>query len=135
MSYTTEDFSDNLARVALSAQDIETVVAAWGKGDGQGEDAGHYRHSEEGVSDWSGGFLMRLKDGRYAYLTGWCDFTGWGCQDGAELHFYDVRPHLGALMPPQEFSERPVLQPEDWDHDPTDLNRWLESAAEAHAES
>jgi hypothetical protein len=22
--------------------------------------------------------VMRLADGRYAYLTAWCDYTGWG---------------------------------------------------------
>ena len=31
---------------------------------------------------WTGGFVLKLKDGRFAYLTGWCDYTGWGCQDG-----------------------------------------------------
>ena len=29
-------------------------------------------------SDWSGGIVVELNDGRYAYFTGWCDYTGWG---------------------------------------------------------
>lgn len=29
--------------------------------------------------------LFRLKDGRWGLLTGWNDYTGWGCQDGADL--------------------------------------------------
>ena len=27
-------------------------------------------------SNWIGAFL--LKDGRYAFITAWCDYTGWG---------------------------------------------------------
>jgi hypothetical protein len=73
VSYTTEDFSESLQRTAITKGDVARVIAAWGKGDGQGVDAGHYRHSEEGVTDWNGGFLMQLRDGRFAYLTGWCD--------------------------------------------------------------
>lgn len=26
--------------------------------------------------------VVRLLDGRCAYLDAWCDYTGWGCQDG-----------------------------------------------------
>lgn len=123
MSYTTEDFTESLERVALQRADIEAVVAAWGKGDGMGEDAGHYRHSEEGATDWSGGFLMRLKDGRFAYLTGWCDYTGWGCQDGATLHHFDAQPELSAIASLTEYPNGPA--PEEWDIEPSDLNRWL----------
>lgn len=28
--------------------------------------------------------ILRLQDGRYAYLTAWCDYTGWGCREGGE---------------------------------------------------
>lgn len=31
--------------------------------------------------------LFRLHDGRYALLTGWCDTTGWGCQDGGSINY------------------------------------------------
>ena len=30
--------------------------------------------------NWIG--LFKLKDGRYAYLTAGCDYTGWDCQSG-----------------------------------------------------
>lgn len=139
MSYTTEDFAESLERVALQRSDIAIVVAAWGKGDGMGEDAGHYCHSEEGVTEWAGGFLMRLKDGRFAYLTGWCDYTGWGCQDGAELYYFDAPPDLSALAMVVEILKAPDFfatlghtdfvatgpAPAEWDHEPADLNRWL----------
>lgn len=29
--------------------------------------------------------VLRLKDGRYAALTAWNDYTGWGCRDGSEI--------------------------------------------------
>ena len=29
-------------------------------------------------------YILQMKDGRYVYLTGWCDYTGWGCQDGSD---------------------------------------------------
>lgn len=35
----------------------------------------------EGENDernWLGAF--RLADGRFAYVTAWCDYTGWGCR-------------------------------------------------------
>lgn len=38
---------------------------------------------EEGQNDgedWLGVFA--LKDGRFGALRAWCDFTGWGCQEG-----------------------------------------------------
>jgi hypothetical protein len=123
MSYATYDFTESLQRVAINKADIASVIAAWGKGD---SDAGHYRWSEDGATDWSGGFLMRLHDGRFAYLTGWCDYTGWGCQDGAELHYYDAQPELSALATVTEYPNGPA--PEEWDIEPADLNRWLTSS-------
>lgn len=125
MSYATYDFTESLERVGISKADIERVLAAWGKGEGMGEDAGHYRWSEDGVTEWSGGFLMQLRDGRFAYLTGWCDYTGWGCQDGAELHHFDAKPELSALAAMTEYPNGPA--PEQWDIEPADLNRWLAS--------
>lgn len=29
--------------------------------------------------------ILRLHDGRWVALQGWNDYTGWGCQDGAEM--------------------------------------------------
>ncbi len=27
-----------------------------------------------------------LHDGRWFFLTAWCDYTGWGCQDGGNIY-------------------------------------------------
>lgn len=117
MSYALMDFTESLSRVQVAAGDIEKVIAAWGMGNGGEPD---YRHGETGT-DWSGGFLMQLKDGRFAYLTGWCDYTGWGCQDGAELTYYDTHPGLPVLAKDDDGAPHP----EAWDYAPADLNKWL----------
>ena len=84
MSYTIDDFSQCLAcagrdkKITLSRSEIGFVIMAWGYGEGMGRDAGHMRFADTSASDWHGGFLCYLKDGRFAYITGWCDYTGWG---------------------------------------------------------
>jgi hypothetical protein len=120
MSYAILDFSESLGRVPIGPPDIVAVVAAWGYGEGQGTDGGH-GYSADGATEWSGGFLLKLKDGRFAYLTGWCDYTGWGCQDGAEVTYFDALPSLTSLE---------ADPPTGWDEQPADLNRWLSSGAQ-----
>ena len=127
MSYTTYDFEESLKQT-IAASDVARVIAAWGKGDGMGEDAGHFRWSEEGATEWSGGFLLALKDGRFAYVTGWCDYTGWGCQDGAEIYYFNEEPGISdARTAAQDFAASP--DESEWDREPADLNRWLASGA------
>jgi hypothetical protein len=35
--------------------------------------------------------LLRLKDGRYATVIAWNDYTGWDCQDGADVRIAETR--------------------------------------------
>lgn len=35
-------------------------------------------------NEWNYHWVLLLKDGLFVYLTGWCDYTGWDCQSGAE---------------------------------------------------
>jgi len=121
MSYTTIDFSESLARVKIPPGDISTVVAAWGHGSGMGTDSG-LGWSQDGVTDWAGGFLLHMANGRYAYVWGWCD---WGCQDGAEVRWFDHPPSRELLAGMSDEYSRP----RDWDDHPADLNRWLENGA------
>jgi hypothetical protein len=116
MSYALSDYTESLLRVHIGKEDVESVVAAWGYGSGMGTDSGN-GFSEDGASEWSGGFLMKLRDGRWCYVTGWCDYTGWGCQDGAEVTYYTERPELDTLHEGEP--------PTGWDLMPVDLNRWL----------
>ena len=82
MSYQVDDLSECVACAVrdtsrIRREDIAAVLAAWGKGDGQGDDAPGYRFGES-ATDWTGGFLCALVDGRFAYISGWCDYTVWG---------------------------------------------------------
>lgn len=46
--------------------DIETVIG--------------YDDGENDGAEWIGFF--KLKDGRFAFVSAGCDYTGWGCQEG-----------------------------------------------------
>jgi hypothetical protein len=108
MGYTLYDLSESVDRSEVGKDDIKQIAAAWGDG--------------PGGSEWTGGFLMELKDGRWLYLTGWCDYTGWGCQDGIEEKYFDAKPELDSLTKDLEDWQ---TKPEKWDIDPVDLNRWV----------
>lgn len=107
MSYARSDFSESMDRATITPDKIDKVLAAWGE-------------STEGYGEWSGGFLLKLKDGRFAYLTGWCDTTGWGCQDGASIDYFDKKPKLSKCNNEEA----------QWDDAPADLNKWLADGAD-----
>ena len=110
--YTTSDFHETLFNSAIGGQidpsAIDRVLGALG-------------HSPEGGGSWEGGFLLALKDGRFAYITGWCDYTGWGCRDGASVTHYDAIPDR-AQFKQSEYSDTPAGP---WDDEPADLNRYV----------
>lgn len=105
--YTRYDFSETLARVQLSANP-KRVLAAWGQNGDYGE--------------WSGGFFLELEDDSRVYIQGCCDTTGWGCQDGVDIHSITVDFEVWLKATPG-WSNRPDLK--DWDKYPMDLNKWL----------
>jgi hypothetical protein len=55
-----EGYAGSLAPFTI--EDVECVIAAV--------------EGENDESSWVG--VFRLRDGRYAYVTAWCDYTGWG---------------------------------------------------------
>ena len=57
------DYND----VGLSKSDIREILAVW-----EGENDG---------DDWR--WIVRLADDQFAFIQGWCDYTGWDCQSGA----------------------------------------------------
>lgn len=113
MSYTRYDFSESMDRATITPDKIDSVIAAWGE-------------STEGYGEWSGGFVMKLKDSTYAYLTGWCDTTGWGCQDGAEITYYDTLPDY-ATFKKSSYKDELI----EWDLHPIDINKWLSEGAQS----
>lgn len=46
--------------------------------------------------DWH--WIIAMKDHTYAYVTGGCDYTGWGCQDWGEAKlFVSLKEALGTI--------------------------------------
>lgn len=113
-SYTRYDFSESLDRESITPDKIKEVLAAWGNVEKDGACC------DACGGEWTGGFLLLLKDERYAYLSGWCDYTGWGCQDGINLTYYEEIPKLSHLED---------VPSDKWDIDPIDLNKWLQEGA------
>lgn len=105
--FTAYDFSESVAQAdGFGLDDIKECIAAWGY------------HGD--YAEWHGGFLLRLNDGRLAYIEGWCDTTGWGCQDGCETRFIDSVPtDLNELLI-DGYRENI-----DWSPEPADANRLI----------
>lgn len=55
----------------FNENDIETVLAVY--------------EGERDEEDWR--WVLQLKDGRYVFLQGGCDYTGWDCQSWADHEF------------------------------------------------
>lgn len=64
--------------LAVASKPVEIVAELEGSHDGPG---------------WH--WILRLEKGTYAYVSGWCDYTGWDCQSNAEA--YDA-PTLEAVL-------------------------------------
>lgn len=112
MAYDLYDFTASVERAegefGFNLQSIDRCTMGWGhKGDG---------------SEWNGGFVLRLKDGRWVHLTGWCDYTGWGCQDGIGAKFFDAEPTREELLTTLSQWDRERCEP---DLNPEDLRRLL----------
>lgn len=104
--YTLFDFTESCDRASIDPKAVESVEWAWGADDGSGS-----------CSDSFFGFVLAMKDGRSLYLTGWCDTTGWGCQDGGSVIDW-------------ERGKKPEQRSEDYywsepDEKPADLNKWI----------
>lgn len=70
------------------------------------EDVSKIYHLHLGGNDYDNWWLLcGLKDGRYAYITAWCDYTGWECQAGGESYVSDSLEHLLKFIPEDERSE------------------------------
>jgi hypothetical protein len=111
--FTHYDFTESLAQAeGFTKDDIAEAISAWGE---QGD-----------YAEWRGGFLLHLKDGRYAYVEGWCDTSGWGCQDDVETALFAERPELSSLS--LGCNGEPIAR--EWDEVCADLNRVLRGEIE-----
>lgn len=130
-SYALEDFVETVAALTggptawrdgpFLRSEPTRVLAAWGDcPDREGWQLG----------DWEGGFVVVLADSTRCYITGWCDYTGWGCQDGVGLEAVDPAVPLRDVLDSiagRRLREKPWAGPRiEWDLEPADLNRWIE---------
>lgn len=56
--------------------------------------------------DWH--WIVQLDDGRYAYISGGCDYTGWDCQSGAHAAVGADLKEVLACTPNYDDSNRAV---------------------------
>lgn len=64
------DLKEMLGLANVPKKEVENVLAAvYGENDG---------------ADWH--YILQMKGGDYAYISGGCDYTGWDCQAGATLN-------------------------------------------------
>lgn len=117
-TYATYDLHESLVRVTLPSPPIE-CLRAWG-------------HCNDGGTEWSGGFILKLQDGSFAYISGWNDYTGWGCQDGVHVTYATILNDLDLIdtrKDPNYTNPFPRHQtPEStdvWDDYPADLNKYI----------
>lgn len=38
--------------------------------------------------------VLKMKDGRWCHVYAWCDYTGWGCQEGGDHEYASTEPEL-----------------------------------------
>jgi hypothetical protein len=51
--------------------------------------------ADEGQNDGDSWVMVgRLTDGRFFFLSAWCDYTGWDCQSGGDVQVADTLENL-----------------------------------------
>lgn len=80
---------------AFKISDIHTVLAAvFGENDG---------------ADWH--WIVQLCDGRFGYIRGGCDYTGWDCKsDGENAAFDTLEEAINAVPEKEEYYNRGNLR-------------------------
>ena len=60
--------------------------------------------------EYSWYWIVKLNSGKFALMTGWCDYTGWDCQSGLYLGGTFDSALLAAESAPEveEYSERHI---------------------------
>lgn len=116
-TYTTSDLEESLSRVGIPRDSLDYCIAAWGE-------------SPEGYGSWYGGFLLYTKHEDVLYVAGWCDTSGWGCQDGAQVErraavmLFDSCDVHGSY---EAWDAFPAFPWHIADRNPADLTRWLQT--------
>lgn len=79
-------------QTGLSLVDIHNMLAAvFGENDG---------------AEWH--WIAELKDGKFAYIVGGCDYTGWDCQSSASHQIFSSLKEAVDATPERDSYERPI---------------------------
>lgn len=118
MAYDLFDFTESLSVAGVPEQRVEHCSFAFG---------------EQGcMAEWEGGFVCHTRSGKpWIFVFGWCDTTGWGCQDAAWVVEFESEPtaeQIDAAWRAQMSAAPPVG---NGDRDPIDLNRHLRGEVSA----
>jgi len=88
------DFRECLKYAPFNKEDVKDILAmVAGGADG---DAWHY--------------IVELKNGKFGYITGWCDYTGWGCQEGGDGFLCDTLAEAIEKAPEKNKNVRATLK-------------------------
>lgn len=89
---------------ALAESDF--IDAMWAAGINP-EDVYEIVHSRLGYNDdYNWLYVVELNTGRFAYVSSWCDYTGWDCQSGGWSAEADT---LEELVPKMDTEGRQVF--------------------------
>lgn len=120
MSYDLCDFTESLNVAGVEPNRVEHCSLSFGD-------------SPEGGGSWHGGFVCHTRSGKpWLFVFGWCDYTGWGCQDGAWVVEFDKEPtgdEVRAAWVEQQGNYAIDALLAQADEVPTDINRHLQGEA------
>lgn len=68
------DFEECLKYAPFNKEDVEEILAC-----SPGEADGDHWY-----------YIVKLKDGKFGYVTGSCDYSGWGCQEDGDGKIADT---------------------------------------------
>lgn len=71
-----------LSEAGVDLNDVREIVHYWSRADIEGWDGDEVK------------YVITLTDGRWVFVEGWCDYTGWGCQDGADAYYASSEEEL-----------------------------------------
>jgi hypothetical protein len=72
---TDYNWTEVFAARSIDVDAIQHIAVIW-------EDRGDF-------AEWSGALIGVFNGGRWFSASGWCDTTGWGCQDGTSHYIGD----------------------------------------------
>ena len=76
------DWKEAMTYAKFTFQDVdEVIIAKEGENDGE---------------SWK--LVVKLKSGKFGWLTAWCDYSGWDCQAGGDSGIVDTLEEAEAQL-------------------------------------